>query len=451
MNKISLREKVAYSGGDFAFNLVFGTITSFLLFFYTDVFGISAAEAGAVLLVARLWDAVWDLFLGALIDRTSTRWGQLRPYLMFGAPLLALAAVACFTTPDWGHQGKLLYAFASYMLLMTCYSLVNIPYGALPTLMSESHVERTTLASWRMFFAFAGTMFVGAAAQALVGVLGEGDRGLGYQRVMIVFGTAACLLIWACAYFCRERVPPITGPRGDIKKDAAVLFKSRAWVCLAVCSLLAFSVLLLPVANAVYYMSYVAARPDHIPVYLILSGASMMLAAVISGIVTKIFCKRSVWRAGSLGAIVFLSAVFFIDPKDLPLLYAVTIVANVFIGVTIPINFSMASDVADQIELDHDRRMPGMVFSGLAFAGKAGLGLGGALAGALLAGFGYVANAQQSPEAIVGIKLCMSLIPAAGCVLLLGVQMLYPLNREGLTLLGAQLSRKRALSAPQPA
>jgi glycoside/pentoside/hexuronide:cation symporter, GPH family len=451
MSRITLSEKLAYSGGDFACNLVFGTITSFLLFFYTDVFGISAAEAGTVLLVARLWDAVWDLALGALIDRTKSRWGQLRPYLLYGAPALAIAAVACFTTPDWGHHGKLAYAFATYMLLMTAYSIVNIPYGALPTLMSDSPQERTNLASWRMFFAFAGTMFVGAAAQALVGVLGEGDRAAGYQRVMLVFGGVAMVLLFATFLFCKERVAPMAPQHTNVIEDMKVLLKTRAWSCLAVGGLLAFSVLLLPVTNAVYYMTYVAQRPDHIPVYLVLSGGSMMLAAVVSGVLTKFFCKRTVWRAGSLGAVILLTSLYFVDPQNLATVYLLTVLANLCIGVTIPINFAMASDVADLIELEHGRRMPGLVFSGLAFAGKAGLGLGGALAGMLLAIFGYVPNAAQTPLAIDGIKMCMSLIPAAGCIALLAVQMLYPLDRAGLGALSEALGRKRAESNLQPA
>jgi len=451
MRRISIAEKFAYSGGDFACNLVFGTITSFLLFFYTDVFGITAAEAGTVLLVARLWDAVWDLALGALIDRTRTRWGQLRPYLLYGGPALALAAVLCFTTPDWSHNAKLVYAFASYILLMTVYSIVNIPYGALPTLMSDDPQQRTALASWRMFFAFAGTMFVGAGAQALVGVLGEGDRAAGYQRVLIVFGVVATLLIWTCFFVCKERVPPSAHPKGNPLADLKVLFATRAWLCLAVGGLLAFSVLLLPVGNAIYYMSYVAQRPDHIPVYLVLSGASMMLAAVVSGVLTKFFCKRAVWRAGSFGAVIALASVYFIDPQNLPLLYAVTVIANLCVGVTVPINFAMASDVADLIELQHRRRMPGMVFSGLAFAGKAGLGLGGALAGFLLAWFGYVPNVPQTAHAIDGIKMCMSLIPAAGCLALLGVQMLYPIDRARLSTLQEALGRERGNAQLQPA
>jgi GPH family glycoside/pentoside/hexuronide:cation symporter len=268
---------------------------------------------------------------------------------------------------------------------------------------------------------------------------------------MLVFGGVAMVLLFATFLFCKERVAPMAPQQTNVIEDLKVLLKTRAWSCLAAGGLLAFSVLLLPVTNAVYYMTYVAQRPDHIPVYLVLSGGSMMLAAIVSGVLTKFFCKRTVWRAGSLGAVILLASLYFVDPQNLATVYLLTVLANLCIGVTIPINFAMASDVADLIELEHGRRMPGLVFSGLAFAGKAGLGLGGALAGMLLAIFGYVPNVAQTPLAIDGIKMCMSLIPAVGCLALLAVQMLYPLDRAGLGALSEALGRKRAESNLLPA
>lgn len=447
MAQIARRERLAYSGGDLGFNLLFGSIGAFLLYFYTDVFGLSATQAGIVLLVARVWDAVWDLFLGAMVDRTKTRFGQMRPYLFFGAPLLGLAAVACFTVPPLEGTSKLVYAFASYTLLMTTYSLVNIPYGALPTLMSPDSAQRTRLASWRMAFAFTGTLLMGAGTQPLVGLLGQGNAAQGFQRVMMLYATVLVLLVWVCAAVCRERVPPLRQhAAGDVWRDAAVVMRDRAWWSLAVANLLVFSFLLLPLTNAVYYMTHVVGQPQMIPAYMIASGVGMIVAALLSGALTQRFCKRAVWRASSVLGAAVLASVYVIDQHSLVQVIGMAFLSTATIGIAAPINFAMASDVSDRIELQSGRRMTGLVFSGIAFSGKAGLGLGGALAGLLLGWFGYVANTALAPRAVEGILICMSLLPAAGSLVLLAVQWIYPLHRDLVDDVSRQLRERRALA-----
>lgn len=443
MTPIKLGQKLAYSGGDLGFNLLFGSVGAFLLYFYTDVFGISAAQAGLVLLVARLWDAVWDVGLGAIVDRTRTRLGQMRPYLIFGAPVLGLAAVACFSVPPLEGIWRVVYAFVTYTVLMSAYSLVNIPYGALPTLMSADSQQRTRLASWRMFFGFAGTMMMGAATQPLVAAFGHGDPAAGFQRVILLYATLLTVLVWICAAVCRERVAAFEVPRETPWKDLRTLFGSRAWRCLALANLIVFSLLLLPLANAVYYMTYVVGQPAMIPFYMIASGVAMMVAAVVSGALTHRFCKRSVWRVSTMLAVVGFLGVWFIDAHDLRQVLAMVFVANVCAGISVPINFSMASDVADAIEAEHGNRLPGLVFSTLSFTGKAGLGLSGAIAGFVLAACGYVPNAAQPQTALHGILACMSLIPAGGCLLLCVVQRAYPYGRMEIQSLGESLARVR--------
>lgn len=445
MSTITLRQKFAYSGGDFAFNLLFGSVGAFLLFFYTDVFGLSAAQAGLVLLVARVWDAIFDVGLGMVVDRTRTRWGQMRPYLFLGAPLLGLTAVACFSVPAGSAEFKLLYAFITYMALMSAYSLVNIPYGALPTLMTDDQQARTRLASWRMFFAFGGTMAMGAGTQPLVAALGQGNAGHGFQMVMALYGIALTLLVWVCAWFCKETVPAVAQvERSSPLADIGILVRNRAWLILAACSLITFSLLMLPLANAVYFMSYVVGSPQHIPIYMMASGLSMMMSALVSGWLTQRFCKRSVWRASSLVACLGFLVLFFIDHKNFGLVVAVTFLTNLGGGISMPINFSMASDVADDIEAKRGRRLPGLVFSTLAFTGKAGMGLSGAVAGAVLSATGYVPNATQGADTQFGILACMSLIPAAGCAVMLALQLFYPLGRADLGALAERLRLQRS-------
>ncbi|OYT90674.1 MAG: hypothetical protein CFE43_16955 [Burkholderiales bacterium PBB3] len=445
MSPITLRQKFAYSGGDFAFNLLFGSVGAFLLYFYTDVYGLSAAQAGLVLLVARVWDACFDVGLGMVVDRTKSRWGQMRPYLFLGAPLLGLTAVACFSVPEGGSEFKLMYAFLTYTALMSAYSLVNIPYGALPTLMSDDQGARTGLASWRMFFAFTGTLVMGAGTQPLVAVFGQGDAKHGYQMVMAIYGVIVTLLVWICAWTCKETVPAVRhAEKSSPFADIGMLINSRAWLILAATSLITFSLLLLPIANAVYFMSYVVGSPQSIPIYMMALGLSMMMSALLSGFLTKRFCKRNVWRASSLVSCLGFLTLYFIDHKNFGLVLFVTFLTNVGGGVSMPINFSNASDVADDIEAKRGRRLPGLVFSTLAFTGKAGMGLSGAIAGAVLSTTGYVPNSAQSADTLFGIVACMSLIPAAGCAALLLLQLVYPIGKKDLTNLAEKLRLQRA-------
>ena len=234
--QLPIREKLAYGLGDFASNLIFATLSAFLMFYYTDIFGLSAAVVGTLLFVARAADAVWDLYLGTLVDRTQTRWGQCRPYLVFGAPLLALFTVATFTVPTGSDAYKLGYAYVTYIALMLSYSLVNIPYSAMPALMTDDARDRTTLAAFRMFLAIFATLLVGAFTLRLVGFFGGANKQLGYQTTMIVVAVTGMVLFWVCAAFTRERVPPVHQPR-EVRKDLKILVAGRAWWMMALMGL----------------------------------------------------------------------------------------------------------------------------------------------------------------------------------------------------------------------
>ncbi len=296
-----------------------------------------------------------------------------------------------------------------------------------------------------MFFAFGGTLAMGAGTQPLVALLGQGDAKHGYQMVMVLYGPIVTVLVWTCAWVCKETVQPVRQvERGSPLGDIGILMKNRAWLILAATSLTTFSLLMLPLANAVYFMTYVVGSPQAIPIYMMAAGASMMLAAAISGWLTKRFCKRSVWRLSSLLACLGFLLLYFIDHKNLGLVLAVTFATNLGGGISVPIGFSMASDVADAIEVKNGRRLPGLVFSTLAFTGKAGMGLSGALAGAVLALTGYVPNATQAPETVFGILACMSLLPSVGCAAMLMLQLAYPLGRKDLSSLAERLRLQRS-------
>ena len=443
--KLPIREKLAYGLGDFASNLIFATLSAFLMFYYTDIFGLSAAAVGTLLFVARATDAVWDVYLGTLVDRTRTRWGQCRPYLVFGAPVLAVCAIATFTVPTGSDAYKLGYAYVTYTLLMVSYSLVNIPYSAMPALMTDDPRDRTTLAAFRMFLAIFATLLVGAFTLKLVGFFGNGNKQLGYQTTMMVMALLGMVLFWVCAAFTRERVPPVNQHK-EVRRDLAVLVAGRAWWMMALMGLCVYTALTITGGTVLYYFKYVVEVEGRASLYLAMAGLAFLIGILISVQLTQRICKRQVMLGALFLAGLLYSAFYFIDPKSTLQVFGLGACIQIFNGITAPILWSMVADTADDAELRSGRRMVGLTTSSIAFAQKFGLGIGGALAGFLLAYYGYRANEAQMPQTVHGIVVIMSLIPAAGKAVAMAVLWFYPLTQARLDIIQHELSAQRARS-----
>ncbi len=444
IGKLPLREKLAYGVGDFASNLIFATVSTFLMFYYTDIYGLPAAVVGTLLFVARSVDAVWDIYLGTLVDRTRNRWGQCRPYLLWAAPVLAVAAVATFTVPSAEHGAsyKLVYAYVTYVLLMVSYSLVNIPYSAMPALMTDDPRDRTTLAAFRMFFAIFATMLVGALTLKLVDKFGGGNKQLGYQITMALMAVVGTLLFWVCFAFTREKVLPVVQEK-QVKSDLGVLLKGQAWWMMALMGICVYTALSITGGSVLYYFKYVVGDVSKASMYLFTVGLALLLGILISVQLTKRFCKRKVMMFAATAAGVFYITFYFLNPQNTTSVYACGFIIQLFNGITVPILWSMVADTADDAELRSGRRMVGLTTSSIAFAQKFGLGLGGAVAGMLLAYFGYQANAVQTPQTIEGLKLIMSWIPAVGKVGVVAILWFYPLGQKQLDVMQPALRRMR--------
>src|SRR5271170_1530848 len=213
--KLRLREKIGYGFGDAASSMFWKLFSMYLMFFYTDIFGITAAAVGTMFLITRIWDAAFDPFVGVLGDRTETRWGKFRPYLLWMAVPFAIIGVLTFTTPSFGIGGKIIYAYVTYSLMMMVYSLINVPYASLLGVMTADGKERTTLATFRFIFAFAGSLVVLAAAEPLLGFfsrLGGSAPNMqrGWQSAAAVFAVLAAVMFWLTFALTRERIKPVT-------------------------------------------------------------------------------------------------------------------------------------------------------------------------------------------------------------------------------------------------
>jgi glycoside/pentoside/hexuronide:cation symporter, GPH family len=428
---LKFSEKLAYGMGDFASNLVFATVSTFLMYYYTDIYGLQAVVVGTLLFVARVIDALWDLYLGTIIDRTKTRWGQCRPYLLFASPLLAVCVIATFTVPTGSDAFKLAYAYITYTLLMCTYSLVNIPYSAMPALMTDDPRDRTKLAAVRMFCAVSASMLVGALTLKLVGVLGDGNKQLGYQYTVMLMAALGVLLFWVCFAFTRERVAPVNQEK-EVRQDFKTLIEGRAWWMMALMGICIYTALSITSGSVIYYFKYVVGNVDKASGYLFIAALGLLVGILISVVLTKKYCKRKVMMAAASTATLLYIGFYFIDPKMVGVVYGLAFCIQIFNGISVPILWSMVADTADDAELRSGRRMVGLTTSSIAFSHKFGLGMGGAIAGLLLAWIGYQANTAQSPETIHGLIIIMSLIPALGKILLVAILKFYPLDQAKL-------------------
>lgn len=442
---MKLAEKTGYACGDVASNIYWRTIDLFLLIFYTDVFGIPAATVGTMMLVTRLIDAVSDPVMGALADRTQSRFGKFRPYLLWGIIPLAAAGVLTFSVPDLDQDGKTLYAYATYTTLMLTYTFINVPYGALLGVMTSDSQQRTTLTSFRFIGAFSGGTLVAYFTPELVTVLGNGngDDALGWQRTMILYGLCAAGLFILTFFATKERISPVQVAPTPIGTDLRDLISNRPWVILFCLALIIMVTISLRASTGTFYFKYVVQREDLIGAFSMVYMLSLAVGAAITPWLTRWMDKRNLLML-LMGMVAALSALFYFIPSDaIGLLFVVQGLIGLCLGPKSPLVFSMYADTADYSEWRTKRRATAMVFSAAAFSQKLGGAMAGATIGWLLAYMGYQPNAVQSDASETGISLLMTFIPAAFAVIAVLVVRLYPLTEAQLTDMQADLENMR--------
>jgi GPH family glycoside/pentoside/hexuronide:cation symporter len=426
------REKLAYGLGDLASNLLFTTITNFLMFYYTEIVGLVAAAVGTMLFAVRALDAVWDISLGVMLDRTRTRWGQCRPYLLFGPVLLGVLAVVCFSAPAIAPGYKLLYAYVTYGLLMMAYSTVNIPYATLPGLMTGDPDERVKLTGVRVICAYCGILVVGLITLPLVQWWGKGSQQVGYQMTVATLAVAATVLFWICFALCRERVPRLVQRNPGVGKDFAVLVRSRNWWVLLAIGIAQWIAVLIPFTSALYYFKYAAGDISLASSFFPIGAVGMISGAWLSGRLTRHFCKRTVWKCALVAAAVFGVLLYLVDPRHTWQVFTIWFLMKAAAAIGAPILWSMVLDVADEIELDSGRRLVGLTTSAIAFSHKFGMGVAAAIGGFMLAAIGYQPDMLPTPAVTMGLRAMMGLVPAAGYAAIAVLLLLYSINRNRL-------------------
>lgn len=427
IERLSVVEKVGYGLGDMAANFIFQTMVMFQLAFYTDTFGITAAAAGTLLVVVRVFDAAFDPVMGAVADRTDTRWGKFRPWVLWTAVPFGIMGFLTFVTPDLSPSGKLAYAYVTYVLLMAVYSANNLPYSALSGVMTGDLGERTSLSSYRFVCAMTAQLIIQGLALPMVNWFGQGNSAVGYQYTIGIFSILAVGLFVITFATTRERIRPAADQSATTSQHFADLSRNGPWLAVFGLTFVLFITLAMRGSVVLYYFRYYVGREGLFSAFNVLGTLATIAGILFSKGLAMRYGKRNVFIAGLLGTTVFTLAFLPLPPSAVTWMFAIEMLRQFVYGFTIPLLWAMMADVADYSEWKNQRRATGIVFSGVVFALKAGLGFGGAITGYLLSYYGYVPNAEQSPAALDAIRYTMSVFPAvgfagcAGCLLLYGI------------------------------
>lgn len=419
-------KRIGYGIGDLGCNLVFSTMASYLMVFYTDVFGITAAAAGTMMLVTKFIDAMTDTGMGLIVDRTHTKWGQGRPYFIVGAVPFAIFTFLTFYIPDLGSGGKLVWAYVTYCLLCTAYTVVNIPLNTIvPRLTSDIH-ERDILVSTRMICAMLGTAVVMSITAPLVKSLGQGNEAKGYLITMTIYGIAAMLIFFITFASTKEVVPPtVSHEKTSLKNDFKGL-TSQAWI-LFFLNLFYFSLYVVRSTTVIYYFKYNLGRSDWLSlvgILGILSGLPMLLALPA---LAKKFSKRNLMFASVVIYIAGDLLIYFGRNSAFCLLAGLVITGLGIYGI-FGLTFAMQPDVIDYSEYKKNASVSGLIAAIQGFFVKGGMGLTSFVIGAFLKNGGYVANAEQTSRALSYIEICFIWIPIVLCVIIAALTYFYKLD-----------------------
>lgn len=457
VQKLSVKEKIGYALGDTASNLFFQTFIYFLLYFYTDVFGIPASVAGTMFLITRIWDAVNDPIMGAIADRTNSKWGKFRPYLLWVALPFAVMGVLTFTTPDFDSTGKLIYAYTTYTLLMMLYTAFNVPYSALMGVMTSNSMERTELSSFRFVGAFLGALIVQTFTLAMVKYFGDGDETLGWQLAMSVISGLAFILIFVTFVTTKERVLPPKDQQTNFKLDVKDLLTNKPWLLIATATIFQLTYIVMRGTTTTYYFKYYVGEQQldllgfvyNLSIesfqgsFLFISTLSTILGAILTKLISKKIDKKNTYLGFLIASAVFSVFFIFIDPENVLTMYIVNIILSFFFGPVSVLQWAMYTDTADYSEWKNGRRATGLVMAASLFALKLGLTFGGSIVGWLLDFYNYVPNVAQTPEALNGIVYLFSIYPAVFGILGGLIMIAYPLTNKRMEEIEIDLTARR--------
>ncbi|WP_438864891.1 MFS transporter [Neptunicella sp.] len=477
-HKLSVTEKIGYSLGDLAANLVFQTLVTFIAFFYTDVYRIPASSATTIIFTCGILGAfVFNPLIGLLADRTRTRWGKFRPWILFTSVPFGVLALMAFSTPDFSPDGKIYYAFATYLLLMFVYSANNLPYAALSGVITGNMADRNSMSAYRFVAVMVAQFIIQALLLPLVLMAGDGDKAVGFEKVMTFLSIVGIICFLITFLTTKERIVPKPEQESTIKEDFSDLFKNIPWLIMLTVTVMVFITLALKGGTYVYYFKDYA-DAGQIAIFLDDIGFNTFIAGITSvfsnfhwpddpatsafslfnacGIILMIvgigfskpladrFGKRDVFAVALFISTLFVLAFYFFSAQSIGLMFISQILHGFFYGITIPLLWAMIADVADYSEWKNNRRATAIIFSAMIVGLKVGLTLGSALVTNILDSFNYNPDlAVQAANTINGVKLAVSVYASIPFLLAFACMFAYRINKDMEQKIERELAERR--------
>ena len=461
----NLKEKIGYGFGDMSSSMFWKIFSYYLPFFYSNIFGLSLVDAGVLVLVTRIWDAVSDPMMGIISDRTNTKWGKYRPYLLWVAPFFSICGILLFTTPDLNYGGKLIWAYVTYILMMTVYTGINVPYGAMLGVMTDDSNEKTVFSSFRMFFAYGGSFISLFLWEPLTNLLGGYNTPGGWFWAMVVIATACFVMFILCFTMTKEHLKTISTV--SVGNDFKALLSNKPW-WLLIGAALCFNLFNTVRGATVAYFFQDIIGPNvslvffglmfafYAGLFLGVGEVSNMVGVASCVPIANKFGKKTTFILVN-GSLVVLSVLFFFIPCT-PAGYWTMLIFQILIsiltGIMSPLVWSMYADVSDYAELKFNTASTGLIFSSSSMAQKFGGAIGGAAVLWLLSAFGYITDPEvlahghvvQPESALTCLRWLMSFVPACVALLSVCVVWFYPLTTERIKEINKELRKVRAVT-----
>ena len=472
--KLSVKEKVGYSLGDLAANLVFQTLMTYLAYFYTDIYGLDTNHASALMLTVGLVAAfAFNPIIGAIADRTVSKWGKFRPWILFTAVPLGVIALLAFSTPDFSYKGKVIYAVVTYSLLLLLYAANNLPYSALSGVITGDMKERNSMSAYRFVAVMFAQFFVQVFMLPIIEAAGGGDKAVGIEKVMTWLAVIGTVMLLITFFTTKERIVPKPEQKSSLKEDLGDLFKNRPWVIMLTLTTLVFITLAMKGGSYVYYFkNYVNKErltefitpllnglsniginffgEDPVSAGFGLFNAGGIIFMIVGITLSKRFAdkygKRDVFGVALVISTLFILLFYFFSSTSVELMFASQILHGFFYGITIPLLWAMIADVADYSEWKNNRRATAIIFSAMMVGLKAGLSIGSALLTWILGLFNYVPNsdAVQTATAINGTKMLVSVFPSIPFLIGATLLFFYEINKQMETQIENDLKQRRS-------
>lgn len=471
--KLSVLEKVGYSLGDLAANLVFQTLVTYLAYFYTDIYGLEPKHASAIILSVGLIAAFgFNPIIGAIADRTRSKWGKFRPWILWTAVPLGVIALLAFSTPDFSYKGKVIYAVVTYTLLLLLYAANNLPYSALSGVITGDMKERNSLSSYRFVAVMFAQFFVQVFMLSIIETAGGGNKSLGIEKVMTWLAIIGTVMLLITFFTTRERIIPKPEQKSSLKQDLGDLFQNKPWIIMLFLTTLVFVTLSMKGGSYVYYFkNYVDKESlanfvnpithflsniglnffdqDPVSAGFGLFNAGGIIFMIVGITLSKKFAdkygKRDVFGICLLVSTLFIIAFIFFPPESVGLMFASQILHGFFYGLTIPLLWAMIADVADYSEWKNNRRATAIIFSAMMVGLKVGLSVGSALITWILGFYNYVPNSDTEPAAAIhGTQMLVSIFPSIPFLLGVGLLFFYKINKKMEVQIESDLKQRRS-------